>query len=163
MSMGASLIGKALNFGFNEYGFESRAPNVSYSYNYSISYLVNQVNLSAAHRTLFFTAALTKSTLMFIQIFKEFGLIRRYVVVMIGGKASLKVYLNYYKNSAIGCNFKLMTRPSKQFSISLQALRLLAKRSGRSTFILSTSYGLLSHHQAITRKIGGVLLGSISM
>lgn len=159
--METSLIGKALNFGFNEYGFESRVSKMFY--NYSIAHVLNAVNINTAHKKLVFEIVFTRKNAMFVQALRKFSFLHKFVVVKKNERLCLKIYTHYFNNKRVGGNFKIISRPSKAFYISLRALYLMSKRTGGSVFIISTSRGLLTHHEAIKQKTGGMLVGFCSI
>ncbi len=136
-------------------------PNIIY--NYSISYLINLININKSHRTLYFEILFTKKNLKFLILLKKFNFIHKYILMKKNNKFVIKIYLYYYKNKKICSNFKLISRPSKIFTISYKALRLINKRTGSSIFILSTSKGLLSHKDALKNKITGNVIGFFSI
>ena len=159
--METSLIGKALNFGFNEYGFESRVSKLHY--NYSMSYVTNLININKASKTLVFNINFSKHNLIFLKFFKKFSVIHKFLIVRNNNKTFIRIYLYYYKNKPTCSNFTLLSKPSKKFYISHKAMRLLKKRSGSSIFIISTPRGVLSHQDAILKKTGGIVLGFFSI
>lgn len=70
------------------------------------------------------------------------------------------IKLLYYKNLQILKNFKLYTKKSHFFLISLKALKLINKKTSTSVFIISSSYGLLTHNEALKKNTGGLLVGT---
>ena len=64
--METSLIGKALNFGFNECEFESRVSNI---YSYSLNYTLNQININLKKRNLKFYIRNTQKNFNFFESF----------------------------------------------------------------------------------------------
>ena len=158
--METSLIGKALNFGFNEYGFESR---VSKLLGFSTAYVINLININRSKKSLFFNLIFSKRNLNFVKILKTFNFIYKYVFFKLNSLNFIRIYLYFYKNKKIGHNFKIISKPSKKFFISLKALILLNKKSGSTVFLISTTQGVISHHLAIKNKISGFLVGFFSL
>ncbi len=159
--METSLIGKALNFGFNEYGFESHVSNLTY--NYAYSYTINMINVNSAKKNLAFNMVFTKKISPLLHIFKKYGLIRNYTINVTSKGLVARVYLSFYKNNPLCKNFKLISKPGNTYYISLRALYLVSKRTKNSIFILSTNKGLITHNEAILQKIGGVVIGFFSV
>lgn len=95
--METSLIGKALNFGFNEYGFESRVSNILY--NYHISYILNAININKAHRNLIFKINFSKNNLIFLKILKSLNFIHKFLIIKKNNKLFFYIYLYYFKNA----------------------------------------------------------------
>lgn len=132
-------------------------------YNYNISYLLNLININKAHKILFFKIPFTQKNLKFLIFLKKFNLINKYILIKENNKIKIKIFLYYYKNKKICHTFKLISKPSNKFTVSYKALRLLNKKSGSSLFILSTSYGLISHKEALKLKITGIVIGFFSI
>jgi ribosomal protein S8 len=133
-------------------------------YNYANSYTFNMINLNIASKNLTFDMLATKKTAKMLTFLKSCGLIHTFRLLRLTNKRQvLRTYLIYYKNTSLNKNLKLISRPSRAFYISLQALRLLDKRSGNSVFILSTSKGLVTHKEALLQKNGGQLIGFFSL
>lgn len=160
--METSLTGKALNFGFNEYGFESRVSKMNC--NYSVAHVVNMINIHSASKRLIFDLVFTKKIFATINLFKHLNLISsvRLITHQRNSRIAIRAHLYYYKGRRIGGNFKLISRPSKAFYISFKALTLLDKRTGNSIFLVSTTRGLITHTAAIEKKLGGVAIGFFS-
>ena len=160
--METSLIGKALNFGFNEYGFESHVSKVSYTHAYS--HLLSVINIRALQKSLRLEIVYTKAILNFLKFFQKNGVINSYALFL-GPKNQLfiKIYLVYYKKLPLSSNCKIITKPSKQYFISYKALMLLSKRTFDSVYLISTDLGLLSHHDAIRNRRGGVVVSYFSL
>lgn len=159
--METSLIGKALDFGSNEYGFES---HVSKLHKYSPTFLLNQINLHAARKSCKLTTNYSKKLLKYLIIFKQIGLITSFVLKQKNLiKKNVDIYLFYYNLLPLCKHYKLMTRPSRKFYISFKGLRLLNKRTHSSVFLISTHRGLITHQQALKFKIGGMLIGFFSI
>lgn len=161
--METSLIGKALNFGFNDYGFESRVSKMLYNNNFL--YFTNLINMTKARRFLYIDVILTKRTIVYIKLFSKLAYIESYEIRITNNDTFKKarIYLNYNNSDVIGKDFKIISKPSHRLSVKLRSLRLLAKKTGSSTCILSTSSGIINHRYAIKKKIGGLMLSSFSI
>lgn len=155
--METSLTGKALNFGFNEYGFESHVSNIPS--NYSISYVINSINIHYAHKIFSFKIIYTKKNINLIKLFKKLNFISDYLIIHSTKKLQILIKLKYLKNLKIIKNFKLISKPSKNHYISLKALKLLNERTHNSVYLISTSQGIITHFQALRKKISGFVVG----
>ncbi len=164
--METSLIGKALNFGFNEYGFESRVSNIklinNYNYNYSFSYVFNLINIHASSKKLTFNLIYTKKNFSILKILKTLNLIQNFRLMTADNRVFIQIHLFYFQKKRIGHNFKVLSTPSKKFYLSFKALRLINKRSGSSIFLISTTRGVFSHKEALAKKMGGLAIGFFS-
>jgi ribosomal protein S8 len=131
-------------------------------YNYNISYIVNLININRLKKTLTFNIFFTKKNLYFINFLKNTSFIHNYVIIKIKNRTFIRVYLYYYKNNLICNNFKIISRPSKSFFLSYKSLKLISKKTASSVFIISNDGGIMSHHQALKNKKGGLVLGFFS-
>jgi ribosomal protein S8 len=153
-----SLTGKALDFGSNEYGFESRVSNLLY--NYANAYTINMVNINAAKKTLAFNTVFTKKVFALLKIFKKYGMVKDYKLLNTNDKrVAVRVYLIYYRYLPLNKNIKLISTPSRTFYVSLNSLKFLEKRTGSSIFLISTTKGIVTHKVALQNNTGGVLVG----
>lgn len=132
-------------------------------YNYNISYSINLININKLHKNLTFYIIFSKKNLVFLNFLKNFNFIHKYILIKKNNRLLIKIYLYYYKNKKISPFFKLISKPSKNFFVSYKILRLLSKRTAGSIFIISTSKGLLSHHEAIKNKVSGKLIAFFSL
>ncbi len=154
--MEASLTGKALNFGFNDYGFDSHASKLNF--NYWLPYLINQINLNAAKKNFKFHIVFNKTNLSLLKVLSKFGVVLSYSLTKEKSFFKIVVYIYYFKNILFFKNFQQISTSSKSFYITSQMLFLLSKRSANSIFLLSTSYGVISQQEALKKNIGGKLL-----
>lgn len=154
--MEASLIGKALNFGFNDYGFESHASKINY--NRWLNYVASQINLNVAKKNLRFTIIYNKTVLSILNQFKVLGFVLNYYLVTQNNQTRVVVYIYFYKKALLFKNFKLISTASRSFFITRRALFLIEKRTLNSIFMLSTPKGIISHKKALLEGIGGKLL-----
>jgi ribosomal protein S8 len=129
-------------------------------YNYAYAYTINMVNINAAKKNLTFNILFTRKVIKLLAFFKKSGVICDYKILLTTEKRPvIRVFLSYYKNLPLNKNFKLLSRPSRTFYMSLKALRFVAKRVGSAVYIISTDKGLMSHDDAILAKRGGILIG----
>ena len=156
--MGTSLIGKALNFGLNEYGFESHVSKLMY--NDHCNYLLNHINLNYAMKRLAFTVPFTKKTFQLCTLFKRLSVISTFFILTNkrDGKVSIKIHLFYFYGSPIHGFVRQISTKRKSYYVSYRALTLLNKRLGSSTYVLSTDLGYITHQEALLKRKGGCLL-----
>lgn len=160
--METSLIGKALDFGSSDYGFESHVSNLSL---YSPVYVLNHVKINSAKKQLVFKIKYTKKIFIFLNFLKNMGLLRKVLLINNNKKKNsfVLVYIFYFKNLSVYKTFKIISTPAVNFFISYNSLRLLNKRTRNSIFILETSKGVMAHFNALKFKIGGRVLGFFSI
>ncbi|WP_147410500.1 uS8 family ribosomal protein [endosymbiont GvMRE of Glomus versiforme] len=75
-------------------------------------------------------------------------------------KRIIKVKIKYFNKDSLLHEVKRISKPSQQIYLSLSQVK--KKCLGRRTYLISTSQGLLTHHEALVKKIGGELIGFIS-
>lgn len=155
--METSLTGKALNFGFNEYGFESHVSNISTLFT---SNIINLINLNTNKNNLWFTIYFTKSFFNFIIFLKSIKIIENFLILKKNNKLYITIKLFYTKKKKIILNYKNFSKTSRIFFISLKALKFLKFKTGTSIYIISTSDGLLNISSCLKKKKSGFLLGS---
>ena len=135
-------------------------PNISNHYNLNI--VSNLINIHKLRKSLTFKILYTRKNLIIIKIFKTLNLIYQYSLIKKNNIIYIQIYLNFFNSKKIGSNLKIISKPSKKVYISYQALRLLAKRTGRSIFLISTTKGIISHHTALQKKLSGILIGFVT-
>lgn len=129
-------------------------------YNYTFSYVLNMININKSRKLLHFDLLFTNKTIIIIKLLNRLNYLFRYEIFKNKNKTILiRVYLTYSNNTNVGKNFKIISKPSHKFYISLASISLLQKRTGDSVFIISTSQGLLTHKEAFNKNIGGLVLG----
>lgn len=132
-------------------------------FNYNISLIANLININRLRKQLTFKVIFSKKNINIIKIFKKINLIYKFSIISLNNINYIKINLYYFKNKKISNYFKIISTPSKKFFISYQALRLLAKKTGKSVFLISTSRGILTHEEALQQKTSGYLLGFLTI
>lgn len=164
--METSLIGKALDFGSNEYGFDPRVSNIQYN---TYAYVVNHLNLAISRKKLFIKIVNTKKTLNLVKALFKIGYISNYSVVGPHNKqgaykqygfdtGSIYINLIFFKNTPFFKSLRLVSSPSKKHVTTLKALGTINASIKSSVIILSTPYGLMDHREALRMGTGGIIL-----
>ena len=156
--METSLIGKALNFGFNEYGFESHVSNINFSY--YASYLLNLVQIASLHKKITVTTVYSRRIFFLLKLLMRIQYINFFYIMekkKNHPRAFCKICPFYYKTLSAFYRVKIVSKPSKSFFVSLRALRLfsLRARSSGTVLVVSTSRGLITHFDAIKLNLAG--------
>ena len=158
--METSLIGKAVDFGSKECGFEPRVSNYL-PYN-PVAYLVNHVNIATTRKKPKIKLLISKRMLPLLKTLHKVGCVSRYVYVT---KQSKNLSLRYviltipfFKQRPFFKSIRLVSTPSKKYNVSLKALHLVSTSLRSSFAILSTPYGVIDHREAIKLKTGGLIL-----
>lgn len=122
---------------------------------------LNIVNINLKAKKLSFILPYARKTSLILYFLKSENIINNYrLIKTFNNKINFLINLNYYKTMSIIQKFKLFSKKTQIFFISLRALRLLDKRAGSSLFLLSTTKGLISHKTALLKKTSGFLIGS---
>lgn len=100
----------------------------------------------------------TKRIFTWIYFLKNIGYISHFKFIKKQQHLFLRVNLLYYNNRITGNFTKMLTKPSNKSNISYKSLFLISKCIGNAVLIISTSIGLLTHFDAIQKKIGGFLV-----
>lgn len=66
--------------------------------------------------------------------------------------------VTYYKGTPFFKGVRVVTTPSRQHNVSLTALTVINVSIGSSIMLISSSKGLLTHKQALSRGVGGQIL-----
>ena len=147
--MKISLIGKALNFGFKEYRFESYIFNIN----------VNQFNLLIKLKIIKSQIYYNIINFKFISFLKQCGLIKFFYIFKKKENFYIKFFLNFYKLYSIFKKIKWISNKKKYIYIKFKTLKLLFKKTLNSILIISTKIGLVDQFTAYKLKIGGKIIG----
>lgn len=74
----------------------------------------------------------------------------------------VKISPFFYKRSPFFKGVRLISTPSKAFTIKITTLNILNKSLGNTILLLETSRGIITHGEALKFHIGGRLLCVIS-
>ena len=158
--MNASLIGKALVFGPNEYRFESYA--FKFMYLKPTVYLQNHLNFAQIQNARFNKIKFSNNIYLLINLFLEIGFLYKFLIITKKQKnkiiKEILITMFFYKNTPFFKSCNLISTPSKSFFITIKALRILKVNLEQSILILSTSKGVITHTKALKFGIGGLML-----
>jgi ribosomal protein S8 len=162
----ASLTGKALDFGSNEYGFDPRVSNIRYN---SYAYVINHLNLAISRKKLRIKIKYTRKTFELTKALSGIGYISNYSVVSDNSFSKTKgptntinswIYINttFFKNTPFFKSLRLVSTPSKKHTTTIKGLRVINLSIKSSVIILSTPYGIIDHREALRIGTGGTIL-----
>jgi len=118
--------------------------------------------MHASHKTLRITLHFSRKALLLLRVLFLLGTIATYYLSLNSkNEKFLNVFPAYYKLIPLTKHIKLLSTPSHSLFISYKALRLLEKRVGSAAYLISTSIGIITHREAVRKKIGGILLGFV--
>ena len=112
--METSLIGKALNFGFNEYRFESCVSN-DIIYNNCCNHLINNISFNSKNKKLTFNVFINKKTVRLLILLKKINFISNYVIFFKNKKTLITITPSYAKNLSLYLFFKFLSKPTKKY------------------------------------------------
>ena len=130
------------------------------------AHIQNHIHFALAQQNPYSSLSYTKKTLTIVKILSEVGCIHRFLVLN-SSKSKSKPYVIWlsifiYKHTPFFKSFRLISTPSKHYTITYKALSILSLSIGASIILLSTSEGIITHRQALQKHIGGLLLYIIS-
>lgn len=160
MYLNASLIGKALVFGPNEYRFDS------YAFKLVIAkphvYLQNHLHFSLQQVFKFNKIMYSQHVLVLVKVLDRIGFIHKFLIINKEFKyqqiKQILITMFFYKNTPFFKSCCIVSTSSKNVFISIKALRLLKLILGSSIVVLSTSSGVITHRKALHFGIGGRIL-----
>ena len=156
--METSLIGKALDFGSKECGFESLVSNLMLPYNVN-AFLVNHINFTLISKQRWCFLRCSKKMIKILRLLKKIGLINSFLIFKSTSNFQfVKISPFLYKKSTFFKGIKLISTPSKQFNIKLKTLKILNQSLGETILILETSKGYITHYEALKKQLSGKLL-----
>lgn len=123
----------------------------------SYSFLINHLNLLCSTKRRWSLIKYNKKTLNLLKIFKKLGFVSSFLIIS-SSKKLLKISPFFYRKHIFFSSVKLISTPSKVFTVKSKTLTILNRSLGGTIIILETSRGLITHKEAIKLKIGGRLL-----
>ena len=129
-----------------------------------------QINILTSQRKKIAKVYFSKMSLKIFYLLHSVGLVNNYVIGSTTSVTNKKPFipsmiwftLLFYKSKPFFRYLRLVSKPSKKYFISFQALKLLTKFLGLSLIILETSFGIIDHNEALRRRVGGVFLYILS-
>ena len=92
-----------------------------------------------------------------VRILDEMRFVKRFSVLKVDGHDTLRVWLRYNKNDEpIITGMERISRPGLRHYVNAGDLYKLQQKLG--TMIVSTSNGVMTHKDALEKKIGGELI-----
>lgn len=115
--------------------------------------LINLIKINLKYKKKFFLYKASKKELIIIKILIKYNIIK-FVQKM--QKNNFIIFLNYKNNNNI---FEItnLYRPSLKKIININEINEVTKKKN-SIFILSSSKGILTNIEALTKKVGGILI-----
>ena len=141
--------------GLGTIGSNPMFPNIIFNkYNYFINHY-NLLNISKQHKI---KIIFTKKIYNLVKIFYSLGLINNYYLYTSNSKVYIKLTLFFYKNTVFFKNIKIISSITKKHYITYKSLKLLNFYLKSSFLLISTPFGIITHNDALRKKVGGLLL-----
>ena len=125
------------------------------------SYISNHYNLLVSKKHQSKVIVFTKTTFNLVKTLYRSGAITSFIILNSScnqKKTLIKFTVLFYKSSPFFKNIKLISTRSKQLFITKKALLLTQKVFKSSLIIISSSKGLLTHHEATKLGVGGKIV-----
>ena len=129
-------------------------PNMKYN---SYAFLINHVNILTSTKYRWSLVRYNRKSLKLLILLRHCGVVNSSLLIC-KKKKLLKLSPFVYKKVPFFKGIRLISTPSKSFSIKLKALRIVSRSLGGAILVLETSKGLLTHNDALRLRIGGRLL-----
>jgi ribosomal protein S8 len=130
------------------------------------SYVANHINLSITKNIFRSSIVLSKKSLRIIKILYSIGFIKHYYIFTIKKNNKIREYIKfscfYFNKRPFYKSLKIVSTPSKRFTISYKSLRLFHMSSKSSTLILSTDKGLITNKEAMDLGLGGLIIFAVN-
>ena len=88
---------------------------------------------------------------------RKYGVVHSSLLICNKNKI-VKISPFVYKKSSFFKGIKLISTPSKVFTVKISTLNIINKSLGSTVLLLETSKGILTHAEALKLKVGGKLL-----
>lgn len=127
----------------------------------SYAFLINHVNLLSTSKKRSLIILFNRKVLKLAYLLKSVGCLNS-ILILSKSKKLIKISPFFYKGRAFHKGIRLISTPTRSFSVKLKTLKLISKSLGNSILILETSRGLLTHTIALKLNISGKLLCILS-
>ena len=139
-------------------------PSIIY-YN-STSYTINHINLTLGNKTPQTTIRYTRRTHKLIHLFHRLGCLNNFLLHGGLSKPARSQFITFsvffYKNTPFFKSLRLVSSPARRHTITYKGLCILSHSIGHSLIVLSTTQGLLTHDEALRRRLGGLILSVLN-
>ena len=126
--------------------------------------IMNLINLKLSKKIFILKLPFRIKTFKLIHSLNQIGIIYQYRIFFKKNKIPVffKITFFFYKSNPFFRKITLISTSSKKFYISLKALIILNKILKSSILLISTPYGYITHKEAISKNLGGLLIALIS-
>ena len=121
-------------------------------------YVFNHLRINKAQQKYFFDIRCTVRAAQTLRLLLHLGLVRRFYKL---NRSTFRVFPYRTFNNAQHRPLKIFSSKQNPLKVTLATLRLLKLNTGASSLVISTTRGLLTHHQALKHNLGGHLFGIV--
>lgn len=121
------------------------------------AYTLNHIKINYAKRRLYFSLPFNKKIFIILKFLKKLSIISSFSLIWSKSKKIyyFKIILHYKYNRPLHGFIKLISNQKSRYSVSYAALKLLNRNLGDSLYVLSTPNGLMTHRDALNKRMGG--------
>jgi len=120
--------------------------------------LLNIIKISILNKKKYFYYSYNHRNMTFIKKFIQLNLIRGSKLI---GDKKIKIFIQYVNGRPIYTSIKFLYKPSNKFIVNLKTLVKINKYRNNGTYLLFTSKGFITNHEAVLNKTGGILFCKI--
>lgn len=121
-------------------------------------FFANQLKINIARRNFFFETIVNEKILKFINLLYRLHIIRRFVRIT---TKRYRIYTAWIGQRSTLLRLRCYSRTFNPIRVSYKALLVLKSYTFNSYLILNTPQGLITHHEALSLRTGGVLICTI--
>jgi len=111
----------------------------------------------------FFFVKFSKKRLYNLVLLKFLGLVKFFVVIKKNNKLIIKIYPFFFNKINFYSSIRITSTTTRKYFLSLKALKILKKKSGATTFLISTSKGIIDLDSCLKYRISGFLVSQASL
>jgi ribosomal protein S8 len=121
--------------------------------------LLNIIKISMLNKKKYFYYSYNHRNMIFIKKLIQINLIKGLKII---GDKKIKIFIQYINDKPIYSNIKFLYKPSNKFIVNLKTLIKINKYRNNGTYLLFTSKGFITNHEAVLNKTGGILFCKIN-
>jgi len=118
-------------------------------------FFINHLKMAIARKDLFYEVIVNEQTLELMHLLFRLNVIRRYIKL---APKRYKIYPSWTSHRQSYINLQCYSRGVNPITLSLTSLKVAQICHGSSDIILSTTKGIITHHEAIEAGLGGALM-----
>jgi small subunit ribosomal protein S8 len=129
------------------------------SFNHTVSDLVARIKNGYMVKKSTISCPVSRLREDILKILKEEGYILNYSKVKDGNFEKFDIHLKYHYSNAVVSEIQVISKPGRRIYCHSDKIPLV--KNGLGMVVISTSQGVISDHEARTKKLGGEVLFKI--